>query len=126
MVLNDDDFDSDECSDDGESRCDVVDLPSPTHLLDIIYRADTEKEQFEKRCVCVCVLQFDTKSVGGRGRWASVRFWPDMKSGCGGRGGGGSALLSLAEEGEEPYMKVGIATPNPLPPPSLCTCAYIV
>ena len=103
MVLNDDDFDSDECSDDGESRCDVVDLPSPTHLLDIIYRADTEKEQFEKRCVCVCVLPFDTKSVGGRGRWASVRLWPDMKSGCGGRGGGFSFAVPSGRRGETLY-----------------------
>ena len=55
----------------------------------------------------------------------AIRFRPDMKSGGGagvlsasgpiqkaGRGGGGGCL---AEE-EVPYMKGGVATPNPSPP----------
>ena len=68
-------------------------------------------------CVCVCVR---ARAWRASGRYkkregcmvrAFVRFWPDTKSG----GGGVSTVLSLAEEGEEPYtcMKVGTATPNP-------------
>ena len=49
-------FDSDECSDDGDSRHDVVGLPSLTHLLSIIYR-EVAVSSREERQPCFLVSQ---------------------------------------------------------------------
>ena len=73
---------------------------------------------------------------GGGGGGGAVRFRPDTKSGWGVLSASGpirkaDGVLSgasgpiqnrreggcLAEEGEVPYMKGGVATPNPPPPP---------
>ena len=81
--------------------------------------------RYKKRGVCVCVCgggggggdavylrpAIRKAEVGGGGVGGAVRrFSPDTKSG---EWGG-----CLAEEGEVPYMKGGVATPNP-PPPNL-------
>ena len=63
-----------------------------------------------KSRVCVCA----GGGVVGGVTVCTVRFRSDTKSGGGGGGGGGGCL---EEEGEVPYMKGGVATPNPPPTP---------
>ena len=58
--------------------------------------------------------------VGGVGWWGVSpcvlsASGPIQKAGGGGGGGGGGGCLE--EEGEVPYMKGGVATPNPPPTP---------